>query len=179
MSVERWKQIRNFSMYEVSDAGRIRSNLMGYSHLLKPAYRNGYAFVTLHNERKPHAENIHVLVLEAFIGPRPKDLVSNHKDGVKRNNKLTNLEWTTQSKNVKHAYKMGLLKAPGWRCSGPGERNPHHKLKNGEVWLIKKLLWYKCLHKEIAKMFRVSRSTISQMNRGFTGKHIKFEPKNF
>lgn len=48
------------------------------------------------------------MVYEAFCGPIPEGMVINHKDGNKRNNALTNLELTTESKNQLHALLMGL-----------------------------------------------------------------------
>ena len=58
------------------------------------------------NKTKPF--RIHVLVLEAFVEARPLGLVSNHKDGDKNNNHITNLEWVTRAENNLHAYRTGL-----------------------------------------------------------------------
>lgn len=49
---------------------------------------------------------VHCLVAEAFFGKR--DLLVNHKDGNKSNNKLENLEYVTYQQNAIHAYKIGL-----------------------------------------------------------------------
>lgn len=55
---------------------------------------------------------IHICVADTFLKPLPKiereDLVINHKDGRKWNNVYTNLEYTTYSGNLKHAYETGL-----------------------------------------------------------------------
>ena len=60
-------------------------------------------------KRKDYA--VHRLVALAFIeNPNNYDQI-NHKDGNKLNNHYSNLEWCTQSHNIKHAVDTGLLKA--------------------------------------------------------------------
>lgn len=53
--------------------------------------------------------HIHVLKLETFL-VKPDDVavVGNHRNGVKHDNELENLEWTTYSGNLIHAYQNGL-----------------------------------------------------------------------
>ena len=42
-----------------------------------------------------------------FIGTRPEGMVVNHKNGVKTDNRLENLEYITSRENTIHAFKMG------------------------------------------------------------------------
>lgn len=66
---------------------------------------SGYASVRLPG--KNHL--VHRLVALAFIpNPDSKPQV-NHKDGNKRNNNVSNLEWVTAEENMKHAGDVGLI----------------------------------------------------------------------
>jgi hypothetical protein len=62
----------------------------------------------------------HILVAKAFLGPRPKGKVVNHKNGDHLHNVSSNLEYVTSQGNRDHAAATGLMatKANGrWRRS--------------------------------------------------------------
>lgn len=112
---EKWVPVVGFvGLYEVSDCGRVRTlHKVGRACrngiLEQTANKKGYLRVglTIGGERK--ARLVHNLVVEAFIGPRPSpDHECNHKDGVKTNNLVGNLEWLTRIQNNAHARAMGL-----------------------------------------------------------------------
>ena len=72
--------------------------------------RTGYCQVFLRKNKKLVSRYLHRLVAEAFV-PNPRHLCEvNHIDGDKTNNASHNLEWTTRSNNIKHAYETGLRK---------------------------------------------------------------------
>jgi hypothetical protein len=77
------------------------------SRPLKQALVVGYPRVSLYVSGEQIQANVHVLVLEAFAGPRPDGMVANHKNCIKTDNRAENLEWVTQSENVLHAYRNG------------------------------------------------------------------------
>ena len=53
---------------------------------------------------------LHRLVVEAFVPKVRGKKECNHKNGNKLNNRVENLEWSTRSENIRHAYRTGLSK---------------------------------------------------------------------
>lgn len=78
---------------------------------LKPQIRFGYEQIQIRINKTRKSLYVHRIVL-AYFTDKPLDynLVVNHINGIKTDNRLQNLEWCTQSENVKHAYKIGLSK---------------------------------------------------------------------
>lgn len=106
-----WKDVPGYEgLYKVSDRGEIRSEcgLWGAHYIDGFSQKNGYMKVALYKNKKKKTFQIHRVVASAFLeNPYKKEQV-NHKDGNKKNNCVTNLEWCTQSENQIHAFKMGL-----------------------------------------------------------------------
>ena len=120
---ENWKDIKGFEgRYQISDAGRVKSLSFSQRYLLrngKEAFRvtgekilcpnlnnSGYllAHLYLHGRRK--ALLVHRLVAEAFLPG--KDQTVNHKNGIKTDNSVANLEWASYAENHIHAVANGL-----------------------------------------------------------------------
>lgn len=79
---------------------------------LKPLIDNyGYCIVHFKKDKKLYPKKIHRLVAQAYI-PNPDNLPSvNHKNGIKTDNRLRNLEWCTQKQNLIHYFKNKKKKA--------------------------------------------------------------------
>lgn len=115
---EEWRNI-DFTKckYSVSDKGRIRNNETGI--ILRPINaRKGYVKVNLHYGGQRYSRLIHRLVATEFI-PNPKNKAEvNHKNGIKDDNRVENLEWVTGEENKRHAYETGLQKHKDDRYNG-------------------------------------------------------------
>lgn len=113
--MEIWKPVVDFEeLFEVSSYGNFRRK--GSDVLLKQAkHPSGYCLVATQPEgRKGKAKTfrIHREVCKAFL-PNPENKPQvNHKDGIKTNNRIENLEWVTAKENTLHAFATGLIKVP-------------------------------------------------------------------
>lgn len=88
----------------------------GNSHKQCDPYRltpfkksNGYLSVGLCGKKL----YVHRIILECYTGL--SKLHCNHKNGLKSDNRLENLEWCTRTENMKHAYSQGLMTVPKFR----------------------------------------------------------------
>jgi hypothetical protein len=167
--VELWMPVVGYEeLYLASNLGRIkvraRKDARGHQRKEKVIAtrinaNNGYELVNLYNPKEGVARTfaVHRLVLAAFTGyPQDKKMTVNHKNGIKTDNHLRNLEWMTLSGNMLHAYRTGL--------------STHAKLTAMDVRRIKILLSQKMKHGVIASMYGVSRSTIAMISCGINWK---------
>jgi HNH endonuclease len=104
--LEHWKPVVGYEdSYQIS----FRGNLMNrQNQIIRYSNKEGYCKYNLSKAGKKANALAHWLVAAAFIGPRPVDLCINHKDGNKRNNVVTNLEYVTRGENNRHAFRIGL-----------------------------------------------------------------------
>lgn len=114
---EEWKTPPGFEAYEVSNMGRVRratrSKTTYIGRMLKPARDNkGYPHMQASmGPGNRRTVRVHRLVALAFIGapPSPKHMV-NHKNGDRTDNRADNLEWVTNSENVRHGNAIRRAK---------------------------------------------------------------------
>jgi hypothetical protein len=178
MMDEIWLPVNGFEgSYEVSNLGRVRSlDRVVNGRWGKPRFyegkfmaqrssSTGYALVSLSRPReRQQVATVHRLVAIAFIpNPEGKPQV-NHVDGVKTNNNVKNLEWSTNQENVTHAYRIGL--------SAQGVDHPAAKLTPELIQKAKELRETGHTYAAIGRMFGLNYTVISKALRGVSWKHL-------
>jgi sulfate adenylyltransferase subunit 1 (EFTu-like GTPase family) len=120
---EIWKDVLGYEgFYQVSNLGNVKScerivkHFRGGNRILKEKLKSltkdkdGYLRVCLCKYGKEKLISVHRLVCMSFIeNPENKNQV-NHINGIKYDNKINNLEWSTSHENMQHAYRTGLQK---------------------------------------------------------------------
>lgn len=97
-----WRTLTRFPNYEVSSDGRVRRKTSGVNthagRELKQTWSGARGYLVVHPSGAS-SQQVHTLVLETFIGPRPDGSQARHLDGDKSNNALGNLKWGTALEN--------------------------------------------------------------------------------
>lgn len=123
--MEIWKKIKNYETnYEISNFGNVRSITRNVerinphgdksfyiykSKILKSFITNkGYLRLGLYINDIKKNHQIHRLVADAFIDNKYNKEQVNHKNGIKTDNNIDNLEWVDNYENFKHSVKLGL-----------------------------------------------------------------------
>lgn len=170
-----WKEIKGFEDYQVSSDGELKTfnwKNKGIEAIMKPAFDNGGYLRTMlkHKETgKFSTIKVHRIVAQTFLeNPLNKPQV-NHKNGVRHDNRIENLEWVTHSENQLHSFRI-------LDRDVKGEKNSCAKLKNENVlWIRENYPNRKSLNltrKKIAEMFGISEGTLKQVISRKKWKHI-------
>lgn len=99
-----WKKINGYDDYEVSTDGEIRN---GSRYFKFTPDKDGYSKTALRDKDGNRKYlRVHRIVAMTFID-NPNELpIVNHKNGIKDDNRVENLEWCTISQNTKHGFDV-------------------------------------------------------------------------
>lgn len=161
---EVWKSIEGYPKYEISSIGLIKSKYKN-KFLSNKSYTGRYVMCWLSNETNSKKMFlVHRLVAKAFI-PNPENKPEvNHKNGIKTDNRVENLEWVTRSENEKHAIING-------KTYPRGDNHYRSILKDSDVIKIRSFLKTGLTQSYIANQFGVTQSTISDIKIGRRRQH--------
>jgi hypothetical protein len=163
--------------YSVSSLGRVRSEKNpacrrggpGRGRVIRAGMNNkGYVRFF---PRLPGVRNrimaVHQAVAQAFLGPCPPGKCVNHKNAIKTDNRLENLEYATPAENIRHAARLGLLR-------GAGKGSQHHgaKLTEDDVRAIRADATTKSLTEQ-ARQYGVTKGSICRVIKGRGWSHVK------
>jgi hypothetical protein len=145
--VEEWRWVPGtWGRYMVSSFGRVLS--VRRKAVLKPGVSAGYFYVRVFGASN---SNIHCLVAEAFLGPRPFGMHCRHLDGNKLNCRASNLSWDTPTRNLQdikwHGGKTNTTLRP------PDIISIRSRLRQGET------------QASIGRSFGISQEAISKVHR--------------
>ncbi len=168
---EYWKSVPNFfGLYSVSNMGNVLCDKKEVNSPIKnnktiirkeklkvlDKVRAGYIRTCLYKNGKGKNFYVHRLVATAFI-PNLNNLPQvNHKNGIKTDNRVENLEWVTRSENTRHSIKLGLF-APLGRPKGCV--GPKRKLTSSDVDYVRKM-YPRIGSARLARTFSMSQTAI-------------------
>lgn len=172
--VEEWRDVKANNLYQVSNLGRVRRSKprsdgkpggLRIGKILK-ASKDGGGYkqvgLTRNNVRKSH--HIHRLVAEAFLGPRPERADVNHKNGIKIDNRVENLEYCSRKENQRHAVKIGIQKV--------GSARHNSRFTEAEVLQMRQMAHGGQLYATIARRFDVNPRMVRKICIGEAWKHV-------
>lgn len=146
--------------FSVSEDSEIKFNKTGT--ILSPyTDRDGYKRVSNTDKDGKYYIAVHRAVAEVYVpNPNPEKFnIVNHLNGIKDDNRPSNLEWTDSSKNRQHCILSG-------RNGVIGESHPQAKLDADKVELVCRLLSLGLTQKSISEVVGVSRPNISYIKSG-------------
>jgi len=165
---EIWEYILGDQRYMVSNIGRIKSLRKNREKVLSKCYnKGGYHTFSYWLKGKMQTLLVHRLVAMAFIpNPLNKPFI-NHKNGIKSDNSIENLEWCTGAENNLHACITGL------KIAAKGSANGNSNLTEKDVAEIKYLINEQMPGKQIAREYNVTKFAVYAIKVGLSWKHIK------
>lgn len=185
MESEIWRPVVGYEgYYAVSDFGNVKA--LARAVLQKSRSGNLYERVMPEKLHKPRLDSedrylyvnlskngvaqnyaVHILVLEAFVGPRPEGMHGCHNNGNTTHNHLSNLRWDTPKANNADKIAHGTLNY--------GEKNGNTALTNAEVAAIKVFKTEYGIGPRLGSVFGVTNGVINSILCGSRWRRVNVE----
>lgn len=161
-----FRPIKGYEDYLVNCKGHIITKKTRRILKQNLSQKGNYCVVCLSDK---DSVKVHRVVAEAFIpNPEGKPEV-NHKDGIKTNNCVDNLEWCTTQENLQHKQKHNLGKTIKAKMSATGQNNSQAILTSEDVFNIRNSREPSIV---LANRYSVSQHTINDVRARRSWKHI-------
>lgn len=163
MNYNNTKWIRNFDgLYKINRQGIITSFLRNKERgkVLRPKHlKSGYFLIALSSETRKEQKYLHILLAETFIeNNEPEKIFVIHKNGIKTDNRLTNLAWATKK-------EMIIVKQKNANKRLNAENMFNNILSNEDVLKIATLITSGDKSNKIAKLFDISEMAMTRLKR--------------
>ena len=156
---EVWRPVVGRPDYQVSNLGRVRSP----RQLLKPTWDGRYYSVKIGRKR-----SLHVVVAEAWLGPRPEGQHVCHGTNGVHDNSVSNLYYGTPKRNAADKRRDGTAQI--------GTRNGANKLTEQQVLEIR-AIGSSMKQRDLAAKYGVSQRTVAVILRRLGWKHLEPAPR--
>lgn len=167
--LEKWRPVADFTGYEVSNMGRVRSWRGPGGKQIKPVTEpkilksppntKGYPVnVFLKPDGSRHTKTLHVVIATTFHGPCPAGHECSHLDGIRVNCRASNLAWEVHKRNMERTIDHGT--------NGAGTRNGRAKLTAAQAEAVVPRRNTGESLSSIAREYGVSVSTVWQIYHG-------------
>ncbi|EPP4315162.1 HNH endonuclease signature motif containing protein [Staphylococcus pseudintermedius] len=158
-----WSTIPFAKEYSISITGVIKGKRKNALKTRKD--KDGYVIVTLFGESNKHIQcRVHRIIAECFLLELNKSIDRNqvnHKNGIKDDNRLENLEWVTPKENTLHAIETNLRDNNIFGINS--------KLTDYDVYLI---YTSKEQTTTLSKKFKVTHTTITNIKNNKTWNNL-------